>query len=470
MDTKDSKNIVRSLYLSFFSTLAVIILIVALYFASQYSQKWIIHTNGVKADIHSLSETLTRAESKLRGYLISKDPEYRIDFKVEIAKLDNKLDVIQSKIYDNPSQLDNLRKYRALINERVSGMNNSMDNFVLGTPDENRRRAGRTQILSLIDSLDNIKDVMLVEENELLIDRKSTYDTIFVFSLVALAIALLLMLYNVYAVRQRLLPLFTRLAENNDELTSILKSRDNEIELKEAQIEVNEDLLHQMENKNKQLNQFAYIASHDLQEPLRTVDNFIALFEEEYGEKLDSDASQYFNFIKGATERMKGLITGLLNYSRLGKSGRRVKVELSKLLEEIKSDMISNIQDTGAVITNDSLPKISGYPVELRQLFANLIGNAIKFMPKEKTPKIHIGVSESLNYYTFKISDNGLGIKKAHLDKIFNMFTRLHTAKEYQGTGIGLAFCQKIVELHKGTITVDSKLGEGSTFTFTLKK
>ncbi len=470
MDTTDSKNIVRSLYLSFFSTLAVIILIVALYFASQYSQKWIIHTNQVKSDIQSLSETLVRAESKLRGYLISRDPEYRIDYKVEVAKLGNKLSALESKIADNPSQFNNFKKYQALIDERVAGMNNNIDNYKLGTPEENRNKAGRSETLKLIASLDQIKDIMIVEENELLIDRRSTYDTIFVISLIALSIALLLMLYNVYAVRQRLIPLFTKMAKNNDQLLSIVKSRDNEISLKEAQIEVNEDLLLQMENKNKQLNQFAYIASHDLQEPLRTVDNFIELFEEEYGDQLDAEAAQYFSFIRGATERMKGLITGLLNYSRLGKSGRRVKVELSQLLEEVKIDFTNRIDDTGAVITSDSLPQISGYPVELRQLFANLIGNAIKFMPEGKIPKIHVSVSESTNFYTFKIADNGLGIKDVHLDKIFNMFTRLHSAKEYEGTGIGLAFCQKIVELHKGKITVDSTVGEGSTFTFTLKK
>jgi light-regulated signal transduction histidine kinase (bacteriophytochrome) len=311
---------------------------------------------------------------------------------------------------------------------------------------------------------------MLIEENALLLERKSTYDTIYILSLIALSIALLLMLFNVYAVRKRLIPLFTKLAENNDALTELVHSRDQEIALKEAQMEMNEDLIHQMEDKNKQLNQFAYIASHDLQEPLRTVDNFIALFEEDYGDKLDGEAATYFDFIKGATARMKSLITGLLNYSRLGRSGTRSKIDLNKLLNEINVDLSTRIEESEAVITNDTLPTVSGYPVELRQLFVNLITNAIKFTPPERSPKIHVSVSDSRLYYTFKVSDNGLGIKKEHLDKVFNMFTRLHSAKEYEGTGIGLAFCQKIVELHKGKISVASTVGKGSTFTFTLKK
>ena len=470
MDTTESRNIVRSLYLSFFSTLAVIVLVTLLYLASQYSQKWIIHANETTTQIHSVSETLLKAESMLRGYLISKDPEYRIDYKVQIAKLRGEITQLEIKTLENPSQQENLRKFKDLVDERVLGMSNNLENYILRTPEENRKRSGRTEVLRLIDAIDNMRDIMLIEENAILIERKSTYDIIYILSLIALSIALLLMLYNVYAVRQRLIPLFTKLAENNDTLTELVHSRDDEIALKEAQMAMNEDLIHQMEDKNKQLNQFAYIASHDLQEPLRTVDNFIALFEEDYGDQLDGEAATYFEFIKGATARMKSLITGLLNYSRLGKSGTRSKINLDKLIQEVNEDLSTRIEESGAVLTNDNLPTVAGYPVELRQLFVNLITNAIKFTPPERTPKIHISVSDSKLYYTFKISDNGLGIKKEHLEKVFNMFTRLHSAKEYEGTGIGLAFCQKIVELHKGKISVASTVGEGSTFTFTLKK
>jgi len=470
MDTTESKNIVRSLYLSFFSTLAVIVLVTLLYLASQYSQKWIVHANETTTQIHNVSETLLKAESRLRGYLISKDPEYRIDYKVEIAKLKNEIALLELKTIENPSQQENLRKFKDLVNERILGMDNNLENYILLTPEENRKRSGRSEILRLIDAIDHMRDIMLIEENAILIERKSTYDMINVLSLIALSIALLLMLFNVYAVRKRLIPLFTKLAENNDTLTELVRSRDDEIELKEAQMAMNEDLIHQMENKNKQLNQFAYIASHDLQEPLRTVDNFIALFEEDYGEQLDGEAATYFEFIKGATARMKSLITGLLNYSRLGRSGTRSKIDLTQLIKEINIDLNNRIEERGATITNDTLPTVYGYPVELRQLFVNLISNAIKFTPPERAPKIHISVSDSKLYYTFQISDNGLGIKKEHLDKVFNMFTRLHSAKEYEGTGIGLAFCQKIVELHKGKISAASTVGEGSTFTFTLKK
>lgn len=465
-----TKNIIRSLYVSFFSTLAIIILVAALYGASQYSQKWIIHTNEVKAEVLSVSETLLLAESKQRGYILTQDPEYRIDYKVAIAKLIPKIETLKIKLGDNESQQSNLIKYRELVEKRLTIMNNNIENYVVGTAEENISYNGRDAVKKLIADIDDLRDQMLIEENELLITRKSTYDTIFVFSLIALVLALASMLYNIHTIRQRLLPLFADISKSNEALLELVHSRDEEIALKEAQMEMNDDLILQMENKNKQLNQFAYIASHDLQEPLRTVDNFIELFEEDYGDQLEGEATTYFNFIKGATKRMKSLITGLLNYSRLGKSGAKSKVELDIVLKELKRDFQTVIEEKNAIITNDSLPTVTGYPTELRELFANLLSNALKFTPSGRAPKIHIAVRESKNYWTFDVSDNGLGIKKEHLDKIFNMFTRLHSAKEYQGTGIGLAFCYKIVELHKGKITVSSTLEEGSTFTFTIKK
>lgn len=470
MDISHSKNIIRSLYVSFFSTLAIIVLITALYAASQYSQNWIVHTNEVKAEILSVSETLLLAESKQRGYILTRDPEYRIDYKVAIAALLPKIEGLVTKISDNESQKENLKNYRALVERRIEIMNNNIENYVVGTAAQNINYAGRDAVKKLIATIDDLRDQMLVEENELLLERKSTYDTIYIISLIALALAVALMLYNIYTIRQRLLPLFADISKNNETLVELVQSRDEEIALKEAQMEMNEDLIIQMENKNKQLNQFAYIASHDLQEPLRTVDNFIELFEEDYGAQLEGEAATYFTFIKGATKRMKSLITGLLNYSRLGKSGARVNVELEKVLQEITNDFQTIIDEQEAIITHDSLPTVTGYPIELRELFANLISNALKFTPNDRNPKIHIVVRESKLYWTFDVIDNGLGIKEEHLEKVFNMFTRLHSAKEYQGTGIGLAFCYKIVELHKGKISVTSTLGEGSTFTFTIKK
>lgn len=470
MDHTNTRTIIKGVNYSSYSALGVIILVIILYFASQYSQKWIVHTNAVKAQIYNVNESIIKAESLQRGYILSKDQNYRIDYKVTIKELFKEIEDLKKITQDNQTMQDYIERLQPLVDKRVTIMNTNLESYVVGTADQNRGYAGRQNVLNLIASIDDVRDAMLLEENRLLSERTSTYDTIYILSMFVLALGIGLMLYSLYMLRIRLLPLFSKLEQQNDDLEATAIATQKEIELKEEQMHLNDDLILQLEEKNSQLNQFAYIASHDLQEPLRTVDNFIDLFQEDYGDRLDNDAIQYFNFIKGATSRMKALITGLLNYSRLGRSEVKSKIELNKLLDEIKADFIIKINEKNASITSDILPTITGYPVELKQLFANLISNALKFMPPDRTPKIHISVKETKHQYTFKVEDNGLGIKKEHLSRIFSMFTRLHSARDYKGTGIGLAFCQKIVDLHKGKISVASEVGEGSTFTFTIKK
>lgn len=470
MDHTHSNKIIKSIYTSFFATLAVVVLVASLYFVSQYAQYWVRHTGDVKSMIISLSEKLSEAESLQRGYILTKDEEYRIDYKVEIKKIQPRIDDLKEQIIDNPIQLSSLIKLDELIKKRILFMNDYIENYVVGTAVENRGQKRRVEEKQLINDIDVLYDAMLIEENRLLHERKSQADIINLFALVFVIIGIGVMLFSLYMLRKRLFPLFLKMEESNDILSDMVTMRDQEIHAREKQMAINDDLLHQMEDKNKQLNQFAYIASHDLQEPLRTVDNFIEIFEEEYKDKLDDEADQYFGFIKGATSRMKDLITGLLNYSRLGKSGVKADVFLNELIENIKDDLQVRIEDSHVELTQDDLPEVSGYPVELRQLFMNLINNAIKFTPPERSPKIHIAYKELKSFHEIKIIDNGLGIKEEHIDKIFNMFTRLHSAKDYEGTGIGLAFCQKIVDLHRGKISVTSTYGEGSTFRFTLKK
>lgn len=470
MEHEHSDKIIKSIYTSFFATLSVVVMVAVMYFASQYAQDWVTHTSEVKSTIINLSEKVIKAESLHRGYILTKDEEYRIDYKVEVNKIQPIIDDLELKIQDNDVQMKSLNTLNGLINERILIMDENIKNYVVGSASENINRSNRDEVKGLIKSIENLRDTMLMEENMLLKERKSTADIIYIIGLILIIVGLGIMFFSLYMLRKRLFPLFLMMEESNDMLSDMVTSRDEEIKAKEKQVLINEDLLLQMEDKNKQLNQFAYIASHDLQEPLRTVDNFIDIFEEEYKDKLDEEAGQYFGFIKGATSRMKDLITGLLNYSRLGKSGVKADVFLNELITNIKEDLSVRINERGVVITQDDLPEVNGYPVELRQLFMNLINNAIKFTPPERSPKIHIAYKELKSFHEFKIIDNGLGIKEEHIDKIFNMFTRLHSAKDYEGTGIGLAFCQKIIELHRGKISVTSTLGEGSTFKFTLKK
>ncbi len=233
----------------------------------------------------------------------------------------------------------------------------------------------------------------------------------------------------------------------------------------------------ELETQNQEMEQFAYIASHDLQEPLNTINSFINLLSEEYKETFDDVGKQSLDFIADASARMKILVTSLLEYSRLGRDKVFDKVACNKILINIQNDLSELISSTDSNLTVASLPTVIGNPTEIRLLFQNLISNAIKFIPNDRTPTIHIscekiiasnGSTVSKSYWKFNVVDNGIGIAPKHREKIFAIFQRLHSKETYKGTGIGLAHCKKIVESHGGTIGVDSKEGQGSTFWFTI--
>ncbi len=224
----------------------------------------------------------------------------------------------------------------------------------------------------------------------------------------------------------------------------------------------------ELKRKNKELEQFAYVASHDLQEPLRTSSSYVQLIQKQYQGQLDEKADKYFSYIVDSSDRMKTLIKDLLDFSRIGVKGEFVRVDCNKILKDVLADIDIAISDCAAEIKSDPLPVIQGYPTEMKQLFQNLLINAIKFRAKDVCPIINISVLKIDNYWQFAFSDNGIGIDKQHNEKIFIIFQRLHNRTEYKGSGIGLSHCKKIVELHHGKIWVKSTLGKGSTFYFTL--
>jgi PAS domain S-box-containing protein len=220
---------------------------------------------------------------------------------------------------------------------------------------------------------------------------------------------------------------------------------------------------------NQELKQFAYTASHQLQEPIRTVSNFTKIIEEDYSEKLGETGCLYLQTIRDATQRMAFLIDSLLEFSQLGRFKRLVKTDCKKLIDNVLFDLGYLITSTGAVINVYKMPELSLYEIEIRQLFYNLISNAVKFRKKGKHSVISIRSEKMNGKWKFSVSDNGIGIAHEHFEKIFDIFQRLHVDEsEYEGKGIGLAYCKKIVQLHQGEMWVESIVGKGSTFYFTL--
>ncbi len=218
--------------------------------------------------------------------------------------------------------------------------------------------------------------------------------------------------------------------------------------------------------KNKELEQFAYVASHDLQEPLRTTAGFAELLQKQYAGRLDEKADKYLHFITDATERMKTLIKDLLDFSRIGTALELTLVNCNELVQEMLEDISTAVTEADANVTCGELPALYGYPTELKLLFQNLVLNAIKFLRKDVKPVIKIAAVKIDSYWEFTVSDNGIGIEMEYSERIFQIFQRLHTRTEYTGSGIGLSHCKKIVEIHHGKIWLQSTPGNGSTFFF----
>ncbi|MFD6800701.1 ATP-binding protein [Streptomyces cyaneofuscatus] len=224
-----------------------------------------------------------------------------------------------------------------------------------------------------------------------------------------------------------------------------------------------------LQRSNAELEQFAYVASHDLQEPLRKVSSFTQLLRRRYGGQLDERADQYIDFAVDGANRMQTLISDLLNFSRVGRvHNAHQSIDLDTVLEETLASLSVAVEETGATITHDPLPDLVADPSQMVMLWQNLIGNAVKFRRPGETPRIHITAAREGGLWRFTVTDNGIGIPPEYAEKIFVIFQRLHTKDTYSGSGIGLAMCKKIVEFHGGTITVDPDYRNGTRMTFTL--
>ena len=226
------------------------------------------------------------------------------------------------------------------------------------------------------------------------------------------------------------------------------------------------DYTKQLEVKNKELEQFAYIASHDLQGPLNTIFSLLNMLYSNSSHLFGEEEKKIIEHVNKATQRMKALISGVLEYSTIGNNASFSQIDMNQMVSEALDNLKASIEEANCEIHVDSLPVFNGLENVFPMLFQNLINNAIKFRKADVDPVIKISCSEKDGYYIFEISDNGIGMAQDKLKEVFQMFQKLSSENEYQGHGIGLSHCKKIVELHQGEIWVTSELGEGSTFKF----
>lgn len=227
-------------------------------------------------------------------------------------------------------------------------------------------------------------------------------------------------------------------------------------------------LLEELARSNRELEQFAYVASHDLQEPLRMVASYVQLLERKYKGSLDEKADKYIFFSVDGVRRMQKLIDGLLAYSRVSRGSEFTPIDANKVLDEAVANLSASIRESHANVTRDELPSVVADETQLSQVFQNLIANAIKFRKREVEPAVHVSAKRAGAEWIFSVNDNGIGIEPQYYDRIFQIFQRLHSRDEYPGTGIGLSLCKRIIERHGGRIWLESAPGKGATFFFTI--
>ena len=263
------------------------------------------------------------------------------------------------------------------------------------------------------------------------------------------------------------------LRQSRDELEGLVAERTEDLKAANThlslELEERRRAQQELARSNAELEQFAYVASHDLQEPLRMVASFTQLLARRYQGKLDADADEFIGFAVDGSTRMQRLLNDLLAYSRVGTRSKPFDaIDCNSVLNDALTNLKPAIEDNGALITHEPLPIVRGDEVQLIQLFQNLIGNAVKFHGQEP-PQVHISAKLQDRDWVFAVRDNGIGIAPEQQERIFLIFQRLHHRSEYPGTGIGLALCKRIVERHGGRIWVESEVGKGSTFFFTIK-
>jgi light-regulated signal transduction histidine kinase (bacteriophytochrome) len=246
------------------------------------------------------------------------------------------------------------------------------------------------------------------------------------------------------------------------------------LRLRQRQYEIRDYLVERQQREaelqqvNEELRQFAYVASHDLQEPLRTVSIYVQLLVQRLHGQLDGETQEFMGYVVEAAQRMQALIIDLLAYSRMEKeSAELTETDSEAVLEQALRDLRLAVAESGAVVTHDALPTVAAVPGQLRQVLENLLSNAVKFRRPEP-PRIHLSAQRQGREWVFSVRDNGIGLDPQYAPRIFQMFQRLHARREYPGTGMGLTICKKIVERHGGRIWVESEPGTGATFYFTL--
>lgn len=503
-----------------------IVVITIVYLLDRNSRKliestdWIVHTEKALKNIAAIEKEIVDLETGQRGYLITGKESYLEPFYSSKKVIYTDLEEFKLLTSDNPKQTKEVEELRAVLDKKIAELEQTIDL---------RRNKGFEEAKKVVDTdlgknlMNEImahsshmrnEELRLLKERSLVPEEARTNTSILLISVLVINVVVIVFLSIAFmnSINKPLNKLragidkigtgdidyrienntkdelgqlsgaFNEMLDKLQEMTTsnerLKEEVNNRLSVEAELVDKNERIfksnqrLRQQEQElrlsNKDLEQFAYITSHDMQEPLRTIEMFISLTEEHEIILENQNLSQYLKIISDTARGMKQKINDLLTYSKIGRDRKKEPISLNDLLQEVSTIIDYTIKESNAIITIDDLPEVYGNKTELSLLFQNLLTNAMKFHKKDQQPIVNVSAELIDDMCQFEISDNGIGIDGQYADQIFDMFKRLHLQDEFPGTGIGLAQCKKIVNLHGGTIKVQSELGKGSKFYFTI--
>jgi signal transduction histidine kinase len=441
------------------------------------NERWVTHTHEVLNELEGTLSALKDVETGQRGYIITGDESYLAPYKTGVVEVQQHLDSLRFLTADNARQQRRIATLEPLIASRLAQLRKGLEAFRAAGPEAARATILTGKGQQSMDAVRWTVAQMMNEETALLrrrsqTSRESGRTVLWTISLANLLLIGLILLAAYLTQRdlQRRRQAERALLAARDELE--IRVQERTAELATANEHLRRSTL-ELERSNRELQDFAFVASHDLQEPLRKIQAFGDRLHGKHGEALGPEGIDYLERMQRAAHRMHVLINDLLTFSRVTSKGQPfVTTDLGQIAREVLSDLEVRVEQTGGRVEVGELPTLDADPLQMRQLLQNLIGNALKFHRGGEPPHVRVSGSAVRDggppRARIVVADDGIGFDMKYLDRIFTPFQRLHGRQEYEGTGMGLAVCRRIVERHGGTLTAESAPGQGARFLVTL--